>query len=120
MSRPLTPIRAIRAKCKECTGSHVKVIRECQDTTCPIFPYRLGKRPVDNTIIKKPELKTRVLKGVIREALQRYETGRIEHGDLDLSTDKRNFIEEAEQELLDCINYCAFQILRLRRRGTTS
>jgi hypothetical protein len=51
---------------------------------------------------------------IIREALDRYDTGRLKHGDLDLSRDKRDFIQEAEQELLDCINYCVFQILRLR------
>lgn len=52
---------------------------------------------------------------VIREALRRYKEGKQEHGELDLSTDKRDFLKEAEQELLDCINYCVFQILRLRR-----
>jgi hypothetical protein len=55
------------------------------------------------------------IEGIIREALKRYEQGRLEHGQLDLSTDKRDFISEAEQELLDCINYCVFQILILRR-----
>lgn len=58
--------------------------------------------------------KSKDIEIIIREALTRYETGRIEHGHLDLSTDKRDFISEAEQELLDCINYCVFQVLRLR------
>lgn len=51
---------------------------------------------------------------IIREALNKYEAGRLKHGHLDLSTDKRDFLQEAEQELLDCINYCVFQVLRLR------
>lgn len=55
------------------------------------------------------------MEAVFREALNRYKAGRKEHGQLDLSTDKRDFISEAEQELLDCINYCVFQVLRLRR-----
>lgn len=55
------------------------------------------------------------IEGVIREALSRHEVGRLEYGELDLSTDKRDFIREAEQELLDCINYCVFQIFKLRR-----
>jgi hypothetical protein len=54
------------------------------------------------------------IEAIIREALDRYDTGRLEHGDLDLTTDKRDFLHEAEQELMDCINYCVFQILRLR------
>ena len=52
---------------------------------------------------------------VIAEALDRYEAGRLEHGQLDLARDNRDYIEEAIQELLDCINYSVFQILRLRR-----
>ena len=54
------------------------------------------------------------IEAVIREALNRYGRGRLEHGQLDLSRDKRDFLKEAEQELLDCINYCVFQILKLR------
>ena len=55
---------------------------------------------------------------VIREALSRYKEGKQEHGELDLSIDKRDFTLEAEKELLDCINYCVFQILKLRRLRT--
>lgn len=51
---------------------------------------------------------------VIKEALSRYNAGKAEHGELDLSRDKRNFLHEAEKELLDCINYCVFQILKFR------
>jgi hypothetical protein len=115
VSKSLTPIKAIRAKCRECGGNHTKTIRECQITDCPLFPYRMGKRPNGSTNLKKPDLKPQGLKGVIKEALQRYEDGRLEHGELDLSTDKRDFIYEAAQELLDCVNYCVFQILKLRR-----
>lgn len=58
------------------------------------------------------------IEAVIKEALNRYDTGRLKYGDLDLSRDSRDFLIEAEQELLDCINYCVFQILRLRRLNT--
>ena len=51
---------------------------------------------------------------VIKEALSKYDKGRLKYGELDLSTDTKDFINEAEQELLDCINYCVFQILKLR------
>ncbi len=55
------------------------------------------------------------LEKVIKEALARYDAGRAKYGPLDLDTDERDFIEEMEAELLDCINYAAFQILRLRK-----
>lgn len=54
------------------------------------------------------------IEAVIRQALQKYEKGREELGQLDLSTDSRNFIDEAIEELIDCTNYCVFQIIRLR------
>ena len=57
---------------------------------------------------------SRDIEAVIKEALTRYEKGRLEHGQINLSTDARNFADEAIQELQDCINYCVFQILRLR------
>lgn len=55
------------------------------------------------------------IEGIIREAITRHEAGKAKYGELDLSSDKRDFIGEAEKELLDCINYCVFQILKLRR-----
>jgi len=60
------------------------------------------------------KIKQGTIEAVIKEALNRYESGRRKYGELDLSRDDRDFINEAEQELLDCINYCVFQILRLR------
>ena len=43
--RVLTPIKAIRAKCLDCTCNQPKQIRECTITTCALWPYRMGKRP---------------------------------------------------------------------------
>ena len=40
-----TPIKAIRAKCLDCTcGSHID-IRECTVIDCALYPYRFGKKP---------------------------------------------------------------------------
>ena len=60
----------------------------------------------------KPQ--TKDIEAVIREALNRYGRGRLEHGQLDLSRDKRDFIHEAIEEMLDAINYLCFEIIRLR------
>lgn len=60
----------------------------------------------------KPQ--TNDIEAVIKEALCRYDAGRLEHGQLDLSIDKRDFIDEAIEEMLDAINYLSFQILKLR------
>jgi hypothetical protein len=45
MTKSLTPSKAIRKKCRECVGNHLKEIRECSVKECPLFSYRMGKRP---------------------------------------------------------------------------
>ncbi len=41
----LTPIRAIRLKCLDCTCSQKNEVRYCEIDTCPLWPYRMGRRP---------------------------------------------------------------------------
>lgn len=40
-----TPVRAIRAMCVHCMGDNVREPRNCPSKSCPLWPYRLGKRP---------------------------------------------------------------------------
>lgn len=42
--RRLTPIRAIRKYCIQCSGSQ-KAPRHCVSQECPLFVFRLGKSP---------------------------------------------------------------------------
>ena len=51
----LTPMKAIRAKCLDCTCHQPKEIRECSITTCPLWPYRMGKRPKDQAADERAE-----------------------------------------------------------------
>jgi hypothetical protein len=44
-NRTLTPIKAIRAKCLDCTCYQPKEVRECPITECALWRYRMGKRP---------------------------------------------------------------------------
>lgn len=41
----LTPIKAIRAKCRDCCCGSTAEIRACPVKDCPIYPYRMGRRP---------------------------------------------------------------------------
>lgn len=41
----LTPLKAIRAKCIDCTNKQYTEIKECPVTNCSLHPYRHGKRP---------------------------------------------------------------------------
>lgn len=41
----LTPIKAIRAKCTDCCAGQLREVFKCPCKTCPLYPYRMGKRP---------------------------------------------------------------------------
>lgn len=41
----LTPIQAIRKKCLECQLNRYSLVRNCETKDCPLYLYRLGKRP---------------------------------------------------------------------------
>lgn len=41
----LTPIKAIRAKCMDCSNYQPSEIRTCEITDCALWPYRMGKNP---------------------------------------------------------------------------
>jgi len=40
-----TPIRSIRKKCLDCSNKQVKEVKHCTVYRCPIWPYRMGRRP---------------------------------------------------------------------------
>lgn len=41
----LTPIKAIREKCFDCSNGQFKEVRLCPVTNCPLYVYRSGHRP---------------------------------------------------------------------------
>ena len=41
----LTPCKAIRAKCLDCSGRNTAEVRNCLITDCPLYPYRMGHNP---------------------------------------------------------------------------
>jgi hypothetical protein len=50
--RRLTPIQAIREKCKDCTCHQLREIKECQITDCATWLYRMGRRPKPADLIR--------------------------------------------------------------------
>ena len=57
----------------------------------------------------------REVRSIFDDALQKYHEGEKKYGELDIMKDPRNFLAEAEAELLDTMNYLAFEIIRIRR-----
>ena len=46
----LTPMKAIRAKCLECSSGQFKEIRMCPVKSCHLCEYRNGHRPKDEEL----------------------------------------------------------------------
>jgi len=45
-----TPIKAIRAKCLDCSCFKPKEVRQCTAIDCPIYPFRMGRKPDKTTL----------------------------------------------------------------------
>ena len=43
--KKLTPLKAIRAKCLECSAGQPSEVRRCLADDCPLFTYRFGHNP---------------------------------------------------------------------------
>ena len=42
------PVKSIRKKCINCSCWQYSEVRECTDIECPLYPYRMGKKPKCN------------------------------------------------------------------------
>lgn len=42
---PENPVKAIRAKCIDCSGANAAEVRKCVAVGCPLWPFRMGKNP---------------------------------------------------------------------------
>ena len=47
----LTPVKTIRAVCLECSGGQAKEVRECPFTDCPLWHFRMGKKPLEDVFV---------------------------------------------------------------------
>jgi len=45
-TKPLRPLKAMRAKCLDCCAGSSNEVKLCPLEECPLYPYRFGKRPV--------------------------------------------------------------------------
>lgn len=40
-----TPLKAIRARCRDCCGEQASEVRKCVAIDCPLWPFRMGGNP---------------------------------------------------------------------------
>jgi hypothetical protein len=50
----LRPLKAIRAKCLECSGGSTAEVKACEAEDCPLYPYRFGHNPQRAAIGGRP------------------------------------------------------------------
>jgi hypothetical protein len=43
--KPMSPLKAIRAKCLDCSCYQISEVRLCEAVKCPLWPFRAGKHP---------------------------------------------------------------------------
>ena len=48
------PVKAIRAKCIDCSGGQLGEVRLCPVKACPLYPFRMGDNPFRAKAEKKP------------------------------------------------------------------
>ncbi len=41
----MTPVKAIRQHCIDCSGESRAEVRNCAVTDCPLYPFRMGRNP---------------------------------------------------------------------------
>lgn len=63
-----TPLKAIRAKCLDCSGQQFGEVRECPVKNCPLYEYRMGHRPPKDKSIKK-DISSEKVAGYAQEKL---------------------------------------------------
>lgn len=65
----LTPGKAMRAKCLDCSGGSAKDATECHILDCPLWPYRTGRRPKFAKCAVVPGIDSGAVEGHLRGTL---------------------------------------------------
>lgn len=45
LTKPTSPLKAIRAKCLDCSCNQINEVKLCPVTNCALYPFRFGKNP---------------------------------------------------------------------------
>ncbi len=49
----LTPMKAIRKKCIDCCCGSKQEVKLCTCEYCPLFPFKMGHRPLDDKLLQE-------------------------------------------------------------------
>lgn len=76
MSKPKSPLRAIREHCRDCVGS-INEIKNCMGNSCKLFEFRFGKNPY-----RRKKVCTEEEKAQLSENLRKYREDKANETDL--------------------------------------
>lgn len=60
----LSPTKAIKSKCLDCSCNSKKEVRSCHITDCSLHPFRMGKNPNRKGIKKASSTKENLFKDI--------------------------------------------------------
>ena len=63
VNKRISPLKAIRLKCLDCTGGEVLQIKTCPAIDCPLWKFRLGIHPFTEKNSKNPFLEPKNFEG---------------------------------------------------------
>ena len=66
MEEITSPLKAIRAKCMDCSNDSYSEIANCPVTNCPLWPFRMGKNPYRKKKELSEEQKAKLLEGLAK------------------------------------------------------
>ena len=46
LTKPISPLKAIRAKCLDCSCNQINEIKLCSVTNCALYPFRFWQEPI--------------------------------------------------------------------------
>lgn len=49
-NKKITPMKAIRKRCLDCCCYQANEVKLCTCVNCPLYPYRMGKKPKVGTV----------------------------------------------------------------------
>ena len=53
----LTPLKAVKARCKDCAGGQCSEVRKCSFVNCTLWPIRFGKRDKPMTMAVRSRIR---------------------------------------------------------------
>ena len=77
--QPISPLRALRMRCIDCSGDSANEVRLCTAVQCPAWPFRMGKNPWRSPLSEARRNQARTLAD--RRAGLAVEQRAVRHGD---------------------------------------